>query len=61
MNSPCHNCPDRHVMCHATCEKYSKYKRTREATSDNRRKVVLLDRYHFDITARAEKIRRMHA
>lgn len=22
MKSPCYNCPDRHIGCHATCERY---------------------------------------
>lgn len=25
-NSPCLNCPDRHLHCHAECEKYKEYK-----------------------------------
>lgn len=24
--SPCLNCPERHTLCHATCEKYKQYK-----------------------------------
>ena len=24
--APCQNCPDRHVKCHGSCEKYQAYK-----------------------------------
>lgn len=26
----CHNCPKRHLYCHATCEEYKKYRRKRD-------------------------------
>lgn len=29
-NSPCLNCPDRHLHCHGNCEKYKAYKATLE-------------------------------
>ncbi len=61
MKPPCQNCPDRQILCHSTCEKYLKYKRAREAASDNRHQRAMLERYHYDITARADKLRRMHA
>lgn len=61
MKAPCQSCPDRHFLCHDKCDKYLKYKRYREAISTERRKVLVADEYHYGITARAEKLRRMHA
>ena len=26
VTAPCKDCPDRHLGCHGTCEKYQKYK-----------------------------------
>jgi len=30
MNAPCHGCPDRHVGCHGTCERYKEYSEERQ-------------------------------
>ncbi len=26
MKAPCYQCPDRHELCHAECEKYKEYR-----------------------------------
>ncbi len=30
MNTPCHDCQDRHETCHATCERYAEYDQRRK-------------------------------
>ncbi len=27
ISSPCKDCPDRHLLCHSTCEKFLKYRK----------------------------------
>ena len=39
MNAPCKDCPDRQVLCHASCEKYLAYR----AERDRRRMDHLAD------------------
>lgn len=37
-NAPCMNCSDRSATCHATCEKYLKYKDELTRVKENRQK-----------------------
>ena len=30
MGAPCYQCPDRHELCHMTCEKYLAYRAERD-------------------------------
>lgn len=39
MKSPCFNCIDRKISCHATCEKYLKYKKKNKELNDKIRKL----------------------
>lgn len=39
----CKDCPDRHVGCHATCERYLEQKATLEEEADRVRKYKLVD------------------
>lgn len=34
LNAPCKDCPDRHYLCHSTCEKYLEFRRQKDALSD---------------------------
>ena len=38
MNTPCNNCPDRHIGCHGECERYRKYKSDRDRLLAERHK-----------------------
>lgn len=38
MLGPCKNCPDRVLLCHATCEKYLAYSENRNTIRQNRAK-----------------------
>ena len=40
VDSPCKDCPDRHMRCHCECEKYKVYK----AESDRKRAEVNLEK-----------------
>lgn len=37
MNAPCYQCPERHELCHATCEKYQTYNAEQERIREERR------------------------
>lgn len=38
MNTPCHNCKDRHYKCHSECKKYQGYNAMREIIRKQKRK-----------------------
>lgn len=44
-NAPCHNCPDRELGCHATCEKYISYKKELDEINAKIKKEALLYGY----------------
>jgi predicted metal-binding transcription factor (methanogenesis marker protein 9) len=37
MDAPCKDCPDRHALCHSTCEKYQAFVREREAIREQKK------------------------
>ena len=37
MQAPCKDCPDRHTLCHSTCEKYIEYNKYREEVRAKKR------------------------
>lgn len=39
VQSPCKNCPERHVACHSSCEKYINYRKTLESDKDKIKQV----------------------
>ena len=39
----CKDCPDRHIGCHATCERYLEQKATLEEEADRAREYKLVD------------------
>lgn len=41
--TPCMDCKDRKVGCHATCERYQGWNRSRKAILDKRLKAHLID------------------
>ena len=60
MKPPCHNCSDRHVGCHARCERYKTF--TTEQQEIKRRQQA--DREYRDYTRdrydRVKKIQEQH-
>jgi hypothetical protein len=34
MNPPCKDCPNRQIGCHSTCEKYSEFRKERDALNE---------------------------
>jgi hypothetical protein len=49
MSSPCQNCPDRKLMCHAECKKYKTYQNDRKAISEIRLRNYGIETY-FDVS-----------
>lgn len=39
LNSPCKNCPDRYVGCHAECEKYKDFRKNYDEIITKRQKI----------------------
>ena len=56
MNAPCKNCPNRHELCHMTCEKYLKYREERDRMNEERRAVNQL---HWDLNQNASRALRV--
>lgn len=42
IQAPCKDCPDRHIKCHASCEKYKKYCDLNKAESEKAYKKRLV-------------------
>ena len=42
MNAPCKNCPDRHYLCHAECEKYTEFRKLRDEFLERKQKEKYL-------------------
>ena len=40
IKSPCFGCENRHISCHSECEKYVQYRKYREKSYEERRKMV---------------------
>lgn len=38
MQAPCKDCPDRHYLCHSTCEKYREFRKHRDFILEQKRK-----------------------
>ena len=56
MKQPCYNCPDRHIGCHAQCERYKAY--TAEYQKQKRQQEG--DREFRDYTReRCERMRKL--
>lgn len=49
---PCKDCPDRHLGCHGTCEKYLSVKEDCLAAHENHRKGTFVDRCKGEIIGR---------
>lgn len=49
MTFPCHDCPDRKVGCHSTCEKYLLATKENEKALEARRRIDISDKYHNDV------------
>ena len=41
MNSPCKDCPDRHIGCHSDCDKYINYRKELEQLKEQQYKENL--------------------
>ena len=48
IDNPCKDCPDRHVNCHATCSKYTEWRKEFDAAKRNIMKQVDSDRQIID-------------
>lgn len=57
LHNPCKNCEDRHVGCHAECEKYRKAKEETEAARGREKLSREADGYYADYAK--ETLRRM--
>lgn len=57
LRAPCKDCPDRHLGCHGTCEKYQEYKKRHdeEVAALQSEKDAYADMYNY----REEKVRRL--
>lgn len=55
VNNPCKSCEERHVGCHAECEKYAKAKAD---TEDARQKKQLYEEYNGYMSEYAKKVQR---
>lgn len=42
VQSPCKGCPDRHIACHDSCEKYAEYKKRHYAEKDRMQREDML-------------------
>ena len=62
MTVPCRNCEDRHINCHAVCDKYKDWqvedKKMKEKITMERIKVGSGDRYRRESIRRALKNKR---
>ena len=50
ISAPCKDCPDRHMACHSSCQKYISYREQMEGVSRNKSKLNLIEddfRYRF--------------
>lgn len=63
VQAPCHDCTERTVGCHSTCEKYAKYKKDRNNLRHELKKKVYeerdMDSYVIDSVYRAQRNRKM--
>ena len=60
MQPPCYKCPDRHIKCHAECEKYKEYTKHQQEIKDNEFKNKLYYRYLKDRKDKTIKYNRVH-
>ena len=58
IKTPCYNCPDRHLKCHAHCERYLEYAKECQAVRDMRMKYAIEANDKFESIQRAQKRRR---
>lgn len=57
-HAPCLDCPDRHVGCHAECERYANYKAARDAEREAAHRAYMAENEAEDYAARrAERIK----
>lgn len=55
MRAPCRDCEDRNETCHATCEKYLTWAKTRKEALQKDYAKRLPDRYIHDLQIRLTK------
>ena len=50
VNPPCKDCPDRHIKCHASCERYLEYKKknNEERQKDYKERLVTMQLYEME-------------
>ena len=60
MKSPCLDCPDRHLGCHSTCEKYISFQKLHKEEKARMSEAKLADQ-EFRGTRRLSKMRAVRA
>lgn len=59
MIAPCKDCPERHELCHSSCEKYKDFVKEREEIREARRLDLDIQHFaHFNYEKKAAKRRR---
>ena len=48
--APCKDCPDRHIKCHASCERYVEYKKknNEQREKDYKERLVTMQLYEME-------------
>lgn len=48
--APCKDCPDRHINCHSSCEKYGEYqkKNNEQRDKDYKERLVTMQLYEME-------------
>jgi hypothetical protein len=47
MRAPCKDCPDRHELCHAHCEKYIEYRKQLDEVREKRMMEAEINSTHY--------------
>lgn len=53
--SPCKDCGERKVGCHAACERYAAYHESRERVLQQRSSEIMLSGYHAEAIRKRKK------
>ena len=58
--SPCWECPERHPLCHAECEKYQAYAAERARVNHQKALKYKINGYQQDVKERKRRLLRQH-
>ena len=50
ITAPCKDCPDRHINCHSSCERYAEYKKknNEQREKDYKERLVTMQLYEME-------------